>query len=74
MVQIRSKSDDIKHLQEKMVEYVDNGASLGWLIDRKNRKVYIYRPQFEVEFLDNPVVIKGDPILPNFSLKMSKIW
>ncbi|MBC6475841.1 MAG: Uma2 family endonuclease, partial [Hormoscilla sp. GM102CHS1] len=31
-------------LQEKMLEYIDNGVSLGWLIDRNNRMVYIYRP------------------------------
>lgn len=74
VVEIRSKSDDLNHLKAKMEEYIENGASLGWLIDRKNRQVYVYRPQFEVECLHNPEILKGDPVLPNFTLKMSKIW
>ncbi|MDZ8134618.1 MAG: Uma2 family endonuclease [Nostoc sp. DedQUE04] len=61
-------------LQEKMQEYIDNGASLGWLIDRQNRKVYIYRPNREVEILDNPEAVNGNPELPGFILRMGKIW
>jgi Uma2 family endonuclease len=44
VIELRSASNTLKGLQEKMQEYIDNGASLGWLIDRQNRKVYIYRP------------------------------
>ncbi|MEH1966852.1 Uma2 family endonuclease [Nostoc sp.] len=61
-------------LQEKMQEYIDNGASLGWLIDRQNRKVYIYHPNREVEILDNPEAVTGNPELPEFILRMAKIW
>ncbi len=55
-------------------EYIDNGALLGFLIDRKNRKVYIYRPNQEPEILDNPETVNGDPELPGFVLRMAKIW
>ena len=41
VIELRSSSDRLIKLQEKMQEYIDNGASLGWLIDRQNRKVYI---------------------------------
>ncbi|MGF1936747.1 MAG: Uma2 family endonuclease [Nostoc sp. ChiQUE02] len=61
-------------LQEKMQEYIDNGTSLGWLIDRQNRKVYIYRPNREVEILENPEAVTGNPELPEFILRMAKIW
>ncbi|MGF1492365.1 MAG: Uma2 family endonuclease [Microcoleaceae cyanobacterium] len=74
VVEIRSPSDTIKPIQEKLQEYIDNGASLGWLVDRKNRTVYVYRPDTAVECLDNPETVGGDPILPGFSLKMEKIW
>lgn len=74
VVELRSASDSLKVLQDKMQEYIDNGALLGWLIDRKQRKVYIYRPQVSVECLDNPVTISGDPVLPGFVLDLSKIW
>lgn len=75
VVELRSPSDNLKPLQEKMEEYMkEPGLQLGWLIDRKNRKVYIYRPNQAVEILDNPETISGDPVLPGFILNLSKVW
>ncbi|MBN3958621.1 Uma2 family endonuclease [Nostoc sp. NMS8] len=74
VIELRSSSDRLIKLQEKMQEYIDNGASLGWLIDRQNRKVYIYRPNQEVEVLENPEAVTGNPELPGFILRMGKIW
>ncbi|MBE8969059.1 Uma2 family endonuclease [Nostocales cyanobacterium LEGE 12452] len=74
VIELRSSSDRLIKLQEKMQEYIDNGASLGWLIDRQNQKVYIYRPNREVEILDNPEAVSGNPELPGFILRMGKIW
>ena len=73
-IELRSSSDTLRGLQDKMQEYIDNGALLGLLIDRKNRKVYIYRPDREPEILDNPETVSGDPVLPGFVLQMAKIW
>ncbi|MBW4451405.1 MAG: Uma2 family endonuclease [Nostoc indistinguendum CM1-VF10] len=74
VIELRSSSDRLIKLQEKMQEYIDNGASLGWLIDRQNRKVYIYRPNREVEILENPEAVSGNPELPGFVLRTAKIW
>ena len=73
VIELRSKSDTLSGLQDKMQEYIANGPSLGWLIDRKNRKVYIYRPNQEPEILDNPETVSG-AVLPGFVLRMAKIW
>jgi len=59
--------------QDKMQEYMTNGAVLGW-IDRKNRTVHLYRPDQEPEILDNPETVSGEPELPGFVLRMAKIW
>ena len=75
VVELRSPSDNLKPLQEKMEEYMkEPGLQLGWLIDRKNRKVYIYRPNQAVEILDNPETISGNPVLLGFILNLSKVW
>ncbi|OKH40753.1 hypothetical protein NIES2119_00070 [[Phormidium ambiguum] IAM M-71] len=75
VVELRSPSDNLKPLQEKMEEYMkEPGVQLGWLIDRKNRRVYIYRPNQAVEILDNPETISGDLVLPGFILNLSKVW
>ncbi|MEG4630407.1 Uma2 family endonuclease [Microcoleus sp. AR_TQ3_B6] len=75
VVELRSASDNLKPLQEKMQEYMrEPGVQLGWLIDRKNRRVYIYRPGLPEECLENPATVSGDPVLPGFVLNMSNIW
>jgi len=75
VVELRSASDNLKPLQEKMQEYMrEPGVQLAWLIDRKNRRVYIYRPRLPEECLENPATVSGDPVLPRFVLNMSKIW
>ena len=33
VVELRSPTDSLASLQEKMLEYIENGAQLGWLID-----------------------------------------
>jgi Uma2 family endonuclease len=74
VVELRSPSDTLKDLQDKMQQYIDNGVRLGWLIDRKRRRVYIYRPGVPVQQLDNPETVSGDPELPGFVLKLAQIW
>ena len=74
VVELRSPSDNLQPLKDKLQEYIDNGTSLGLLIDRKNRKVYIYRPNSEVECLDNPDTVSCDPVLPGFVLDLASIW
>ncbi|MBN3908951.1 MAG: Uma2 family endonuclease [Nostoc sp. NMS1] len=73
VVELRSPSDSLKDLQEKMQEYIENGAQLGWLIDRKNKRVEIYRPGKDVEILDNPASLSGENILPGFVLNLQQI-
>ena len=57
-----------------MEEYIENGASLGWLIDPEKRKVHVYRPNTEVEILNNPTKISGEPLLKGFTLNIQEIW
>jgi len=73
VIELRSASDTLTSSQDKMQEYMTNGAVLGW-IDRKNRTVHLYRPDQEPEILDNPETVSGEPELPGFVLRMAKIW
>ena len=74
VVELRSASDNMKPLREKMQEYIENGAKLGWLIDRKNRKIEVYRQGFDVEILDNPASLSRENILPGFILDLAEVW
>ncbi len=74
VVELRSDTDRLIILREKMEEYIENGARLGLLIDPQNRRVYIYRPGTEVETLDNPDRVSGEPVLPEFILDLRAVW
>ncbi|MCU0551308.1 MAG: Uma2 family endonuclease [Leptolyngbya sp. Prado105] len=75
VVELRSPSDNLRPLQAKMEEYqVEPGFQLGFLLDRKHRRVHIYRPNQSPEILENLDSVSADPILPGFVLNLSKVW
>jgi Uma2 family endonuclease len=74
VIELRSETDSLNDLKAKMEEYMANGAQLGWLIDPREKKVHIYRPNAEVETLDNPQTVSGDPLLKGFKLDLADIF
>ncbi len=74
VMELRSPSDRLPELRAKMSEYIDNGVRLGWLIDPFNRTVDVYRPNQEVEHLEQPATVSGAPVLPGFELDLAEIW
>ncbi|MEC4985227.1 MAG: Uma2 family endonuclease [Oscillatoria sp. PMC 1068.18] len=73
-VELRSSTDTLKKLREKMQEYLDNGTRLCWLIDPIQKQVEIYRPGQKVETLASPNTVSGEDILPGFVLNLNQIW
>jgi len=75
VIELRSASDNLQPLKEKMQEYMQEpGIQLGLLIDRKNRRVYIYHPGEIEECLENPDTVSCESVLSGFVLDMRKIW
>ena len=74
VIELRSPSDYLGDVQDKMTEYIDNGVQLGWLIDPTEQKVHIYRANGEIEILDNPAIISGETVLKEFELDVREIW
>ncbi len=74
VIELLSPSDSLKVTQKKMEEYKSNGVRLGWLINRKNRQVEIYRIGNVVEILDNPDNLSGEDVLPGVVLDLQMIW
>jgi Uma2 family endonuclease len=74
VIEVRSPSDSLSALQEKMQEYLANGTQLGWLIDPDHRRVYVYHPGPRVEVVDDPDTLSGVPVLPGFVLDLREVW
>lgn len=74
VLELRSASDCLQRLQNKMQEYLDNGSRLGWLIDLETKTVEIYRHNQDIEILQSPATLSGEDILPGFVLNLKDIW
>jgi Uma2 family endonuclease len=74
VIELRSATDNLKPLQEKMREYQRLGVRLGLLIDPKSKQVEIYRPGQEPEILESPSEIDCGEVMPDFVLSMSRIF
>jgi Uma2 family endonuclease len=70
IIELRSKTDRLKTLQEKMQEYIDNGLRLGWLINPQDKQVEIYRLGKPVEIVQFPILLSGEDVLPGFELQL----
>lgn len=68
VIELRSATDDLKTLRQKMQEYIDAGVKLGWLINPQEQQIEIYRLGKDVELRDLPTELLGEEILPGFSL------
>ena len=68
VVEIRSRSDNLRPLQNKMAEWMAGGVRLGWLIDALQRQVHVYRAgQPEPQLLDDPETLDGEDVLIGFA-------
>lgn len=74
VIELRSYSDSLSRLSTKMQEYIENGAHLAWLIDPIKRQVSIYRPDHDVQVLDGPERVSGEPLLCGFILSLDELW
>jgi Uma2 family endonuclease len=74
VIKVRSKSDSVKYLKNKMQEYLENGCKLGWLIDRFDQRIYVYQPDqpvIEHHHLDFP--LSGAPLFPGYEINLHEI-
>jgi len=74
VIEVRSPSGSLALTQEKMREYIENGALLGWLLDIPSQHAYVYRADSPVTEFDAPTRLSGEPELPGFTLDLTGIW
>ena len=71
VIELRSRTDSLSQLQEKMQEYLNSGLQLGWLINPQEQQVEIYRPNQAIEIVQLPTILSGEKVLPEFILDIS---
>ena len=74
VIELLSPTDDLSELQQKMLEYMQCGVRLGWLINPEDKQVEIYHGDRDKEILNNPESLSGDNILPELTLDLTEIF
>lgn len=74
VIEVRSESDSIQALRKKMIEYLENGVKLGWLVDPKAEEIIIYQPDQDPIILSKPKSVDGGDILPDFVCNLDFLW
>jgi Uma2 family endonuclease len=74
VIELKSTTDRPRIVKDKMLEYLANGAQLGWLIDPDQRSVAIYRPDGQVETRTGIDSVAGEGPVSGFNLDLSSTW
>ncbi len=73
VLELMSKSDNLRDAQEKMAEYLNCGVKFGWLIIPRQKQVEIYRQGKDKEVLKNPSSLSGEDVMPDLLINLSEI-
>jgi Uma2 family endonuclease len=73
-IELRSPTDSLDELKDKMRAYIQAGVRLAWLIDPSTRTVYEYRTGTLSREYQQPQTMSADPVLPGFVLDLAEIW
>ena len=74
VIEVRSRSDRLPPFLAKMQEWMDGGATLGWGIDSRQRRAYVYRAGLaEPEILEDPESLSGEDLLPGFIFEVRRL-
>jgi Uma2 family endonuclease len=72
VLELRSRTDSLSSLQEKLQEYLDSGVRLGWLFNPHEQQVEIYRQGQAKQVLALPAQLSGEDVLPGFVLQVDE--
>ncbi len=74
VIEVRSHSDSLKALKQKMTEWISNGCQLAWLIDPLEKKAYTYDMHGhteEITSFDSDLV--ATTVVPGLTIPLKKL-
>jgi len=71
VIEVRSKTDSLKRLQDKMLEWMESGVRLAWLINSKDKQSIIYRINRTTETIDGfEHILNGEDVASGFEFDL----
>lgn len=73
-VEVVSPSNTIAQIHSKVLDYLDAGSRLVWVVDPATRSVTVYRSRKEIRLLVGDEELDGGEVLPGFRVGLSEIF
>ena len=73
-VEVLSPGDSMRHVAQKIGEFLEMGVPLVWLVDPKRESVTVYRSLSDTEQCGMDDTIDGGTVLPGFSSRVSRFF
>jgi len=74
-VEILSPSNKVEEIDQKLIEYFDNGSRLVWVINPKQNYILVYRNGQEPDrLLKSNDSLDGEEIVPGFNLPVAELF
>jgi Uma2 family endonuclease len=73
-VEILSPSNTVSEVHDKVLDYLDAGTDLVWVVDPDSRTVMVYRSRSEIRLLRAGEEIDGADVLPGFRCRVAELF
>ena len=73
-VEVLSPSNTMSEIHDKILDYLDAGSSLVWVVDPQSRTVTTYRSREEIRLIQADGEIDGADVLPGFRCKVAELF
>ncbi len=73
VLELRSATDNLPTLREKMEEYIANGCRLAWLVDSIKRQTMVYFPDGSIQIVPFDQKLDGGDVLPGLEIVMAEV-
>jgi Uma2 family endonuclease len=74
VIEVISKNDQINEVEEKILEYFENGVQVVWVIFPKIKKVEVYTSIQDVKICFGDNICSAKPVMPDFNISVNEIF
>ena len=74
IMELRSPSDRLEPIQDKIAEFMECGCRLAWLIDPEAQQTTVYRADGSETIVPFEEVLSGEDVLPGFSVNLANLF
>jgi Uma2 family endonuclease len=73
-VEVLSPTNTVEEIHAKIVEYLENGTKLIWVINPEEQYILVYRSPQPDRLLKATDCLEGEDIVPGFSFPFPKLF